>query len=620
MLLRNALFLLAATAPIFIYFLLLPPSLPLNVTDLSSSSPPPADSQTYDYIVVGGGTAGNIVASLLSDDPGSTVLLVEAGGMTLHNKASLASVPGLVSLNVASRKSDWNLKSAPQQATLHSSSAPGFANRSIPIPRGKVLGGSNELNFMLHVRGTPGDYDNWSRLLSDDPRWSGKRMSEYETAYESVIQPTTKTPDAANLYANEWVTASAQAGHATNPDYNRGPRVPGSFLFQTGVKNGVRSSTARGFTLPRLFSNASPNLTVHLNAPVHKVLVKKTASAQLTAHGIVYGPTRSEAYASRSIIICAGTYHSPHILLKSGIGPAAELEAAGITPVLDLPNVGRNMQEHPIVGMKYRFGPAEGVWWPKSLCLLSVFGNPYNVYDYIVNGSGPLSTSGVDFGSFFHSGAEWEKSDMPDLQIHGMPTATDADFIKDFLQFEPTFKDSLGTAKDYSPFWSQGAILAPTLLHANSRGSVTLSADGDHEQPVIAMESYSDEDDVRRMIKAIRITQDIMRQPAFAQHEPLLLTYELLEKELGKDTDEYWAEYIKLFGFFVYHPTGTCKMGMSAATSVVDADLRVHGVANLRVADASVMPEISSGNTNVPTGAIAFQVVDMLRKERNGRK
>ena len=395
-------------------------------------------------------------------------------------------------------------------------------------------------------------------------------MKRHESSVFDAISPTPKTPATSHPLTNAFVSSH-----------------PNAFHYTAAVQNGVRSSTARAYTIPRLLSPRR-NLHVHVNAPVSILLHTADRVTAVEYLGTV-------AHARHEVIVCAGAYHSPALLVKSGIGNE---------------HVGRHLQDHPIVGLKYRLGPEEGVWWPSTLTLMTVFGNPWNLFDYFWNGSGPLSTSGVDFGLFASTNRTYEDRNMPDLQIHGMPTAADGDFMKNFLKFEPTFQDSFGVAADYSSLFAQGLIIAPTLLHTNSRGTVTVGSDG---EPVVTLESFEDEDDLRRLVKGIRLVQQLMATPEMQVHEPMLLTHAGLERELGVDTDAYWREYLKLFGFFVYHPVGSCRMGFDPSDSVVDPSLRVHGMAGVRVCDASIMPENTSGNTNVPTAAIAHNCVEMIR-------
>ena len=272
-------------------------------------------------------------------------------------------------------------------------------------------------------------------------------------------------------------------------------------------------------------------------------------------------------------------------------------------------HVGKHLQDHPILGLKYRLGSEAGTWWPKSLTFLSVFGDPRNVYNYLAHSFGPLSTSGVDFGLFSSSNSTFKDSDRPDLQLHGMPGAGDGAFIRDFLQFESTFQASFGVDNDYSPLFAQGVVIAPTLLHPNSEGSITLGKD---REAVIELESFTDEDDLDRIVKAVRLTQEVMRAPSMIEHEPHLLEHTVLANELGHDTDEYWKEYARLYGFFVYHPASSVRMSASPESGAVDPQCKIWGWEGIRVADASVMPVITSGNTNVPTAAIAHNCVEII--------
>ena len=506
---------------------------------------------------------------MLSDNPDASVLLIEAGPYTLTSPISLPSIPGLTALNVASKALDWNLKLVSQKATLKSSADPGFRDRSIPIPRGKVLGGSNELNFMLFVEGTKGDYEHWAKTLKSES-WNFATMKRHIESHRQAIQPSVKTEETSHLLSNAFVRAH-----------------PSAFLFTSSVKSGVRSSTARAYTHPRL-QDGRENLRVYVNAPVSRLLHedKRVNGVEFEGGG--------RAIARKEVVLCSGAYHSPHLLLKSGIGNE---------------HIGKHLQDHPILGLKYRLGSEGGTWWPKSMSYLSVFGNPMNLCNYVFKSFGPLSTSGADFGLFESSNSTFKDGDRPDLQIHGMPTAGDGAFLRDFLQFEPNFQASFGVPNDYSPLFAQGLIIAPTLLHPNSEGSVTL---GDNGEAVIELESFTDEDDLDRIVKAVRLAQEVMRAPAMMEHDPHLLEHTVLAKELGQDTDEYWREYARLFGFFVYHPASSVRMSASPASGAVDPKCRVWGWEGIRVADASVMPSITSGNTNVPTAAIAHNCVEIM--------
>lgn len=290
-----------------------------------------------------------------------------------------------------------------------------------------------------------------------------------------------------------------------------------------------------------------------------------------------------------------------------------------IQPLVDLPGVGKHLQDHPIVGIKYRLGPATGSWLPKTVTKLWL-AFPSMLWSYLSAGKGMLSSSACDIGYFGATNSTFV--DRPDLQVHGMLTAGNPDFFRKFLRYEKSYSDDVGTDIDYS-IWAQGVMVAPTLLHSAAEGYVGLNPlnrreDGSYGEgaPIINYEIFDNDDDVQRTIGLIRRIQVIMAQPAMAAWEPELLYARSLAAEFGEDTDKYWEQYLKRFGFVVYHPTGTCAMGKRGEPkTVVDSTLRVIGVEGLRVADASIMPDIVSANTQVPTAAIAVQMVDILRSE-----
>lgn len=329
--------------------------------------------------------------------------------------------------------------------------------------------------------------------------------------------------------------------------------------------------------------------------------------------------------ARRSVVLCAGAYESPHLLLKSGVGDAGQLAARGVSPRLHLPGVGRNLQDHPIFGLKYRLGSQGGAWAPATVTKLWLL-YPSLILGWLGWGRGALASSGCDIGYFGCSDDSQAACGRPDLQVHGMVTAGDPPFYLRFLKFLPFFLEDIGDSSDYS-IWAQGLMLAPTLLHAKARGSVTLHpanvrSNGTYDgrgPPHIAYEAFGDDEDLAKMVEGVRRVQTIMRQPSMRPYSPTLLHSRSLAADFGADTDAYWREYIKRLGFVVYHPGGTCAMGRGGSSAdaargvVVDSQLRVLGVERLRVADASVMPTLPSGNTQVPTAAIAIQLVRLLQ-------
>ena len=428
--------------------------------------------EEYDFIVVGGGTAGCLIAAGLSRGNASArVLLLEAGSGIRDGLLSEQTVPGAAANNVAWGNIDWGYTIEPQQTPLLGTSPVAYDRRSYPIPRGFGLGGSNELNYMLHVRGTPGDYKVWQRASGGDERWGPSSMlaaeKEYEdrVVYGSKLSPSDETHSHVHPVAVDWVAAAnqsvlgSQTGSYNNPAYRR----DGGMHFEHATRRGRRESTARDILLPELVgaeeagarAAAGGALHVVVNALVGRVLLSHNSTRTTGAgrqhqhqhlratgvevslsacyHNSISVPILGTVFpslpclldlagdwlrwlgyetmaaplgasvgprvvwATSNVILSAGAYESPHLLMKSGIGDAAALRAVGITPRVGLPGVGKHLQDHPIVGLKYRLGPLGGTWFPSTLTKLwALF--PSTVFGYLVQGKGALSSSVCDLG------------------------------------------------------------------------------------------------------------------------------------------------------------------------------------------------------------------------------
>jgi choline dehydrogenase-like flavoprotein len=572
----------------------------------------------YDFIVIGGGTAGALIAAELSTRlQDATVLLLEAGGFTNINKVSLESVPGLAPLNVQFG-SDWKLDLEPQTAALDGTVPHGLVNRQINIPRGKVLGGSNELNYMMHVTATDGDYSRWANA-AQDASWDSDHMRTLQKIYESRGSEdsgriSVGLPVDVHPVSTTWVEAAGQTAHGNMTHCNTGKRRGGCH-YEHSIRNGVRESTARAFLLPAMAKNK--NLHVLLNAHVAKIHFEGLSADTVSFILASSGNRIAFAKAKREVIISAGAYLSPQLLMLSGIGPQGHLESVGIKTVMNLPGVGSHLQDHPFVPLKIRFGEVGGTWWPTTFSKLTALGNPTSFSNYIKRAAGPMASSNVDFGAFLHSNETFATNDQPDLQIVGMLSAGDSSLLNDAFKLRADVMGSatVGSPADWSIF-SDGIALGAILLHPNSQGSIRLRDSDPLSKPIISFEGFGDSDDLSRLLKCISVIIEILQQPSFKKLSPVVLYQHDLAKEFGEGTDKYWVEYAKRVGMVIFHPTGTCKMGSADDDlAVVDSKLKVFGMKKLRVADASIMPEITSGNTNNPTALIGLKLVQILYEE-----
>ena len=534
------------------------------------------DFGEFDYIIVGGGTAGCVLANRLSADPDIKVLLLEAGG---RDNWIWIHIPVGYLFCIGNPRTDWCYRTEPEA---------GLNGRSIMYARGRVLGGSSSINAMLYLRGQAQDYDHWAALTGDS-RWNWESVLPVFKGSEDHWRGGGDMHGAGGEWRVEqqrlrwdlldrFADAAEQAGVVKTRDFNRGDN-DGVSNFEVNQRRGVRWSASKAFLRP---AQERPNLRVVTGALIDKLLV-----AGRIARGVEFelGGVRYFAHARIETALTAGAIGSPAILQRSGIGPAALLQARGIPVVHELAGVGGNLQDHLQLRMIYK---VQGI---KTLNRQanSLWGKALMGLEYALFRSGPLSMAPSQLGLFTRSQPGLER---PDIEYHVQPLSLDK------------FGDPL---HDFPAFTASVCTLRPA-----SRGYVQIKDTLPATPPAIAPCYLSHEADRATAAHALRLTRRIVSQPALAPYFP----QEYLPGP-GPDTDEALAEAAGRIGTTIFHPVGTCAMGRADdANAVTDPELRVRGIDRLRVIDASVMPTITSGNTNSPTLMIAERGAALIRAAR----
>jgi choline dehydrogenase len=530
---------------------------------------------TFDYIIIGAGSAGCILANRLSANPSTRVLLLEAGGK--DNKLEIHVPAAYSKLNHSSV--DWGFYTEPQP----------FVNyRTMYQPRGKVLGGSSSTNAMAYIRGNTLDYDDWANL--GNAGWDYEsvlpffKKSEHNEQLQDNYHGQTGELNITNAkayrtpLADAFVQACVAQGISATEDFN-GATQDGAGYFQFTIKNQKRCSAATAFLTPIL---SRPNLKVITHARVRKILIEKDIA---TGVEFEIGRSLQTAKAMKEVILSAGAFQSPQILMLSGIGDKEKLKRMGIIAKKHLQGVGENLQDHAFCIMS-------------SLCNQPISANyalkPVNQVRYLAQymafKSGPFTMSPLEANAFWRTDA---LQDRPNMQFHFTPVHVgkyDSD-IYDVSQYP----------------YTDGYTLLPTLLRPKSKGYVALRSANPTDAPLIQPNYLQHEDDAKTLIAGARKAFDILQDEAYT---PYRLRQHFPEK-LGSDEDILY--HIKRTLESVYHPVGTCKMG-NDELAVVDSELRVHGIGHLRVIDASVMPQIVMGNTNAPVMMIAEKGAEILLK------
>ncbi len=533
--------------------------------------------KNYDYIVIGAGSAGCVLANRLSENSNYQVLVLEAGGPDSNINIQ---IPGAYS-KLHKTKDNWNYWTEPQAEIF---------NRKLYLPRGKTLGGTSAINAMVYVRGNRADYDGWADLGNEG--WSYEEVLPYFIRSENHVQaekmdtgyhgtggelnvtfPTEfKTP-----FADAFVEACTKVGIPTNLDYN-GAKQVGASITQCTIKDGKRCSAAAAFLKPIL---KRPNLTAITRAQVSKIIFegKKAVGVEYIKSG-----KKQTIRANKEIIISAGAFQSPQILMLSGIGDSKILDKQGIDLVHELKGVGQNLQDHLFFPIGYEANVQKGINQ-----YLPVLKQIKPAWDYFLNKKGALTATLLEAVAFLNI----DDGTAPvNLQLHFAPIWLGNDYDYDMYDIK-----TLPSV--------DGFTILPTLLHPKSHGFVTLRSKDPMAPPVIQPNFLTAKEDLEILVKGLKLALKILEQPPFKKYR------KIATPQLDINSEDALIQHIKKSLETVYHPVGTCKMG-NDEMAVVDSELKVHGIENLRVVDASIMPKIVSGNTNAPTFMIAEKAADMI--------
>jgi choline dehydrogenase len=528
-----------------------------------------------DYVIVGAGSAGCVLANRLSADPKVSVILMEAGGRDWN---PWIHIPVGYFKTMHNPSVDWCYRTEPD---------PGLNGRALDWPRGKVLGGSSSLNGVLYVRGQPQDYDRWAQM--GNPGWDWDHVlplfkrSERQERGADEYHGDQGALNVSNMrlqrpICDAWVAAAQEAGYPFNPDYN-GATQDGVGYFQLTAQNGRRCSAAVAFLNPVRHRR---NLTILTRAPASRLVFEGTRAV-----GVAYRDTsvaERRIIAHSEVIVCSGAIGSPHLLMTSGIGEAAQLREHGIEVLADLPGVGKNLQDHLQARLVFKCNEPT-----LNDEVRSLFNKARIALKYAMFRSGPMAMAASLATGFMRTGPHVE---TPDIQFHVQPWSADS------------------PGEGVHPF--SAFTMSVCQLRPESRGEIRLASADTRVHPRILPRYLSTETDRRTIVEGIKIARRI------ARHDPLAskISEEFRpDATLDLDDDVGTLDWARNYSTTIYHPTGTCKMG-PGPDAVVDARLRVHGLTGLRVADCSIMPEIVSGNTNAPAIMIGEKAADMILEDR----
>lgn len=552
--------------------------------------------ESYDYIVIGAGTAGCVMANRLAANPATRVLLLEAGGSDNYHWVHIP-VGYLYCIN--NPRTDWCFTTAKEE---------GLNGRSLSYPRGKVLGGCSSINGMIYMRGQARDYDQWAELTGD-ASWRWDNTLPFFRRHEDhwrLDQPEGVNENFKRLHGNkatgstgEWrvekqrlrwdvldafAQAAQQAGIPATDDFNSGTNE-GVGYFEVNQKNGWRWNTAKAFLRPTCYGR--PNFEMWTSAQAAKLVVETQPDGSKRCTGVQVwdGTEMVTASATGEVILCAGAVNSPQLLQLSGIGPAALLRQHGVDVVHDLPGVGANLQDHLQIRAVFK---VQGVQTLNTMAN-SLLGKAKIGLEYATKRSGPMSMAPSQLGAFTRSSAD---QPYPNIEYHVQPLSLDA--FGEPLHSFPAFTASVCN------------------LNPTSRGTVHIKSADFKAAPAIAPNYLSTPEDRQVAADSLRVTRRIAAQPALAKYRP-----EEWKPGVQFESDEDLARLAGDIATTIFHPVGTTKMGRNDdGMAVLDSQMRVRGIAGLRVVDAGAMPTITSGNTNSPTLMLAEKAAEWIVRAR----